>query len=204
MMRGPVTATVMSIDSIVSKTVAAAFNRVLKAEPWATAQLAAHAGKQFAVELVPFSLRFNIAADGLLSGAEIDPLELPSVTLRLAAAALFADATDRLKHVRIEGEVALAQTLGEVAQKVRPDPEQALSEVVGDVAARRISQIFQTALDALRTQGNRATAATVQRIAHDDPLILARPPFAELSAENQALRDQIERLAKRLDALERM
>jgi ubiquinone biosynthesis accessory factor UbiJ len=194
----------MSIDQRISQTVAAVINRILNAEPWASNQLQTHAGKQFAVELPPFALRFLIGPAGLLGGVAVDPLEMPSVTIRMGAAALFANAAERLKHVRIEGEVALAQTLGEVAQKVRPDPEQALSEIVGDIPARRISQTLQLALDALRSQSQRLAANAVEYVAHEDPLILARPPFAALSAENRALRDQIERLAKRLDLLERM
>jgi ubiquinone biosynthesis protein UbiJ len=189
----------MSLDSRISLLIAQVANRVLDAEPWAKGQLAAHAGKSFAVQLAPFALQFAIESDGRLTSGDASP----DVTIRLAPQALFSQGPERLKHVRIEGEAALAHALSDVAQQVRPDPEQALSGVVGDIAARRISQGVQVAFDALRAQGRRLADNAVEYVAHEDPLILARAPHEAFAADVRLLRDQLERVGKRVELLER-
>ena len=194
----------MSIDLGIAQIIATVLNQLLTAEPWASRQLQNHAEQQFVLALAPFQFGFAIDHAGHLNALALDQDATPAVTISLGLGALFSSSAERLKQVRIEGEVGLAQSLGEVAQKLRPDPEQALAELVGDIAARRISMAVQTVFTALSNQSqqlaNQAVAALTEPA---DPLILARAPFAIYCNETRALRDQLERLAKRIDQLER-
>lgn len=192
----------MSIDQKLSQTISIVANRILRAEPWASGQLAPHAGGLFTIELGPLCLRFGINLEGLLCTDQLSVGQTSSVTIRLSSAALFSSGPQRLKHVKIQGDAALAHALGEVAQKIRIDPEQALASIVGNIAARRINQIFQLALEALREQATRIAANLVEFAVYEDPVILGNPLFEDLRSETRILRDQIERLSKRIALLE--
>jgi ubiquinone biosynthesis accessory factor UbiJ len=196
----------MLIDQALSSLCAAALARVLEAEPWALQQLAPHAGKQVAVRLVPFTLTLFIKPNGSLAAAPVDgPQEItaPNVAVRLSPQALLAPAAQRLSHVRIEGDAALAHALGDVAGNLRLDIEHELAKVVGDIPAHGIATGLASALAALKQNADRALAFAVQRAAHDDPIITAREPFTAFSHELRTVRDQLERLAKRIEMLER-
>lgn len=195
----------MIIDQMLSSLVAAALARVLGAEPWALSQLAPHAGKQLAVVLAPFTLTFVIDPKGNLAAARADaPGEItePNVKVSLSPQALFADAAQRLSHVRIEGDAGLAHALGDVAGNLRLDVEHELAKIVGDIAAHRIAAGLASAFAALKEHGGRALAFAVQRVAHDDPIITPREPFAAFAQELRATRDQLERIGKRVELLE--
>jgi ubiquinone biosynthesis protein UbiJ len=52
---------------------------------------------------------------------------------------------DIAEYVHVSGQAALAQVVSELARDLRPDPEDALAQWLGDVAARRIVQGARTA-----------------------------------------------------------
>lgn len=178
---------------------------MIAAEPWALAQLRPHAGQRFAVKLAPFALSFAIQSDGRLGAGEPDaPLAPANVRIELTPAALTSSGPERLKHVRIEGDAALAHSLGALAAQLRPDVEHALASLVGDIAARRIAEALRTAFEAARSFAQQSADTAVKRAAYTDPIILAREPFVQLSTETRALRDQLERMSKRIEWLERL
>jgi ubiquinone biosynthesis protein UbiJ len=194
----------MSIDQALSALAARAANPMIASEPWALAQLRPHAGQRFVVKLAPFALSFAIQPDGRLDAGEPDaPLAPANVRIELTPAALMSTGPERLKHVRIEGDAGLAHSLGELASQLRPDFEHALSGVVGDIAARRIAEAMRTSFEAARSFARQGAELAVDRAAYKDPIILAREPFAALSAETRALRDQLERLSKRIELIEK-
>lgn len=196
----------MSLDKYLAQVIASVANKVLHAEPWATEQLKPHAGERFNVDCVPVFLEFWIDPQGLFSAEQTDEAESKkaSVTVKLTAAALFSTGTQRLKHIKIEGDAALAHALGEMAQKVRPDFEQALAGLVGNIAAKRINQMLRLSLESLRDQANRITANLVEFAVYENPVIVGTSLFEEFGKQNRLLRDQIERLSKRIELLERI
>ena len=195
----------MSLDKYLAQVVASVANRVLQAEPWATAQLRPHAGERFNIYCIPVFLEFWIDQQGLLCAEQTDEAEnKASVTVTLTPAALLSTGTQRLKHIKIEGDAALAHALGEMAQKVRPDFEQALASLVGNIAAKRIHQMIRVTLESLREQAKRVAANLVEFAVYENPVIVGTPLFEELGHQNRLLRDQIERLSKRIELLERI
>jgi ubiquinone biosynthesis accessory factor UbiJ len=196
----------MLIDQFLSSFVAAALARVIGSEPWALEQLAAHTGKQLAVRLEPFTLAFVIEPTGKLAAARADaPGEVtaPNVTITLTPQALLAPAAQRLNHVRIEGDAGLAHALGDLAGHLRLDVEHELAKLVGDIAAHRIASAVNTAFAALKQNADGALAFAVRRATQDDPIITPREPFIQFVQELRGVRDQIERLGKRIENLER-
>jgi ubiquinone biosynthesis accessory factor UbiJ len=196
----------MLIDQILSSLSAAALGRIIGSEPWAQQQLAPHAGKQVAVRLEPFTLTYAIEPSGQLVAARGDaPGEVttPNVMVTLTPQALLAPAEQRLSHIRIEGDAGLAHALGDVAGNLRLDVEHELAKIVGDIPAHQLATGLNAAFAALKQQADRTLAFAVQRATQDDPIITPREPFTAFAQELRALRDQLERLSKRIELLER-
>jgi len=109
-------------------------NHLLDQAPGAHARLQRHAGATARLQLGGVGLGFSIAEDGRLLA---DDSETPAVTLRLPADALLKSMHDgdaALREARIEGDAALAETLGQVLRGLRWDAAEDLSRLVGDVA----------------------------------------------------------------------
>ncbi|MBF1259508.1 MAG: hypothetical protein HXM46_11840, partial [Lautropia mirabilis] len=97
--------------------------------------------------------------------------------------------------LRIEGDVMLAQALGDVAKALHWDVEEDLSQVVGDVAAHRAGQFWRDARVHAAEVGSRLQDALSDHLSSGTGVLVSRPEFEEWS-------DGVRSLAQRLDRLE--
>ena len=97
--------------------------------------------------------------------------------------------------LRIEGDVMLAQALGDVAKALHWDVEEDLSQVVGDVAAHRAGQFWRDARVHAAEVGSRLQDALADHLASGTGVLVSRPEFEEWS-------DGVRSLDQRLDRLE--
>ena len=132
------------------QAVAQAFNLLARQQPWAAERLARHAEKTLRIVFGGFSLTFQISSLGQLVPTEVT--STPDVVLEInpqsfdPIAWLSSTARpDIAEYVHVSGQAALAQVVSELARDLRPDPEDALAQWLGDVAARRIVQGARTA-----------------------------------------------------------
>jgi ubiquinone biosynthesis protein UbiJ len=179
-------------------------NHLLAADDWARERLAAFAGKTASLCLGGREfLRVVIDERGLLQRAlpgtgTTVRIELPSDTpARVLGdrAALFSAAT-------IAGSADLAQTLGQVFGNLRWDVEDDLSQIVGDIAARRGLQI---AGHVARWHGQAASglaAAVAEYLTEEAAEIANRRAIHGFCDQVDLLRDDLARLEKRLTRLE--
>jgi ubiquinone biosynthesis accessory factor UbiJ len=134
------------------------------------------------------------AADATLSGT-------PLSFVRLAAAR--PEATLQSGAVRIEGNAEVAQTFRELLQHARPDFEEELSRVVGDVAAHQIGNAARSAF----AFGQRAATTLAQNVAEylqeEGRDLPTRTEADELMADIDKLRDDVARFAARLAIAEK-
>lgn len=178
-------------------------NHLLDQAPGAHARLQRHAGATARLQLGGVGLSFSIAEDGRLRA---DDSETPAVTLRLPADALLKamhDGDAALRDARIEGDAALAETLGQVLRGLRWDAAEDLSRLVGDVAAERLVAGARGALSAGRDLGDRLLTSTGEYVADEANIVMRRAAITDFSNEVDVLRDDSARLQKRLEALER-
>lgn len=180
-----------------------AINHLLAQEPWARDKLAAHQGKIacFDVSILRVSLLIN--ADGMLSippeGAVADvtvkvkPEQLPQILQHRDKA---------FSYVTVEGDADFANTISQVSQSLHWEAEEDLSKLVGDIAATRI---VSGAKSAARTIKNTHQALTENMAEYllEEKAVLVRPQeVKDFSADVVKLRDDIERIAKRIEKLE--
>jgi ubiquinone biosynthesis protein UbiJ len=180
----------------------AALNHLLSQEPWAREKLIAHQGKVACIDTGLLPIRLKVAADGLLQSAGSD--ETPTVTIRAALAdlPLMAQNPERaFSYVKIEGDADFANTISQLSRSVRWEPEDDLSKVVGDIAAARLVNGARQAFDGMRALHRTVTENAAEYFLEENPTLIRSQATAEFAADVTRLRDDTERLAKRIEKL---
>jgi ubiquinone biosynthesis protein UbiJ len=139
---------------ITSAAICHGINHVLAAEPWASAELAKHAGKAIALEMPFGRFAVQINNNGLLDavrhsdpsaqnpdGEVLSPVRT-ALVLTISSQALATLLTssgpireNAFKSVTIAGDADLAQLLGRLAGQLRWEYEEDLSKLIGDAPA---------------------------------------------------------------------
>ena len=177
-------------------------NRLLDAESWARERLAVFAGQT--IELAPLPLppvRVTILEDGRIKPGS----EAPDLTLQVGPGALLALARGEgefLRAVEISGNARLAQEVASLARHLRWDVEEALSRVVGDVAAHRIAGAARELAAWHVDAAKRVTAAAADFLTDETAVLVRREEQAGHARAVADLRDALARLEKRIERLQ--
>ena len=183
---------------------ASALNHLLDSEPWARERLAPFGGETVALVASPFpQLRLSILADGRVAPAADDALE-PSLTLALGTNALAALARGEehlMRAVEVTGNARLASEVMLLVRHLRWDPEEDLSRLVGDVAARRILALARGFVGWQADTAQRLAQSLIEYAVEEKRIVVPRPDLEPLAAGIASLRDAIERLEKRIERI---
>jgi ubiquinone biosynthesis protein UbiJ len=186
----------------VEPVIIGALNHLLASQSWARARLVPHAGDAIRLEFGPTVVELAIAGDGQFESADG---RTPAVTIAVPLGALprllTRDAQAR-REVTVTGNVGLAADLEYLFANLRWDVEADLSRVVGDVAAHRLSRAGEAAA---RVPGEVAASfarSTRQFLTEEQPVVARAEEVSGFVAEVDHLRDDAERLAKRVALLE--
>jgi ubiquinone biosynthesis protein UbiJ len=183
-------------------------NRNIAASAAARALCGRLEGKVLAlhVEGAPISLYFSaeggrMRLDTQHEGAAAATLSGPPLSLlRLAGPA--PAAALRSRAVRIEGDAEAAQTFSELLKAARPDLEEELSRIVGDVAAHQIGNVARSALGFVQRAADTFAQNVAEYLQEEGRDLPSRAEADEFYAEVDALRDAVERLEARIALLE--
>jgi ubiquinone biosynthesis protein UbiJ len=185
----------------VAQLALSAMNHVLQQQPASRERMRAHAGRGIrlvaAHALGTWEAEARIGPDGLFTAARE---AAPAVVLRFTPGvdAMFhflgGGASAMRSHLAIEGDAALADAIGEVAEALQWDFEEDLSRVVGDPVAHRVGMTVRGVHSRLAGLRDRSREA-VQRAAssREGPLV-ARPDLDGFVAEIGRLLQRVERL----------
>jgi ubiquinone biosynthesis protein UbiJ len=182
---------------------ARAVNHVLKSAPLAMERLRKHAGRTAAFHVGPFTVALTIQTTGQVTAAvpgasrdlevRISPFLLPRLAAREEAA---------FREIEMEGDMELAQEVSYLARNLTWDAEEDLSKVVGDVAAHR----FFSGVRSMAKWGREAALRTAQSASEywteEAPLIASRVKVEDFVHGVEKLRDDLERLEKRIEKLQ--
>lgn len=192
------------IDTLASQAAVAALNRMLARESWARTKLSPFAGRVARFDLSPFALAFRVEEGGSLAAAS-EPAPAVRITASIAALPLaLGDPKAMMRDVRLEGDADFAQALSFVLQNLRPEPEEELARFVGDIAAERLVGLARGALAQARLGGERLAQGAADYFTAEQPVLVARAEAEAFGREVGALRDDVERLAKRVERLEQV
>lgn len=181
-------------------------NHLLAQEPWARERLQKHGGKLALFDLEFIQLRVRVASDGLLQ-AENDVLAREDVKLSMKAADLpliLADPHQAIRYVNLEGDADFAQTISGLSQDLTWEIEDDLSKIIGDVAARRAVLGVQRGRHYLEQSHRHLQASFAEYVLEENPLLVRPAAVREMGEQVNQLRDDLERLIKRVEKLEKM
>ena len=187
---------------MISSPISAAINHLLAQEAWARDKLRRHAGKVALLDGGLASVRLKVAADGMLeAGASADA---PDVTIRANPADLPLIAQNReraISYVRIEGDADFANAIAQLAESLRWEAEHDLSRWIGDIAARRVVGSARAAFDNVRAVQRKLAENLAEYLLEENPVLVRPRAVGDFSAEVARLRDDVERLGKRIERL---
>ena len=184
------------------RPITAALNRLLHESPLAMERLRKHAGRTVRFDVGPLPIAWTIQPDGSVASA--DPRGVRDLSIRVSPFALprlAAGDEAAWREVQVEGDAELAQEVSFLARNLRWDPEEALSKVVGDIAAHRVVGAVRGGARWGREAVERTTAAAMEYWTEEVPLVASRVKVEDFVRGVDALRDDVERLEKRLAAL---
>jgi len=159
------------------------------------------------VEGVPLSIYFKAhgeqmsldtvhegTPDATLSGT---PLSL----LRMAGPA--PETALRTGNVHIEGDAEVAQTFSELLKQARPDLEEELSRLIGDVAAHQVGNAARSALGFARRAADTFAQNVSEYLQEEGRDAPSRTEADEFISGVDKVRDDVDRFEARLALLER-
>ena len=193
---------------MLTERIQAAIDRNVEGSPRARVLLAQLEGKSLVVRMqfTPWRVRANVqsgrllvartqdeTADALLAGT---PLALLSL-MREAPAEVI-----RRGDVTLTGNSEIAQQFQELALLLRPELEEFLAGVIGDVPAFGLGQLLHKALQYGRSSARTAALNVGEYLAHERRTLVPRAEAADLLAGVDDLREATDRIAARVQALE--
>ena len=180
-------------------------NHLLAKEPWACERLQKHANKLVCIDLEIIQLRTSIATDGLLQAADANT-NPANVSLRIKPADLPLIAQDPKKavsYVKIEGDADLANVISGLSQDLRWEVEDDLAKLFGDITATRMVSSGKAVFEHLQRTHQSLKENFAEYFLEENPM-LVRPQATEaFAAQVVKTRDDVERLMKRIERLEK-
>lgn len=193
---------------MLTSTIENVLNRGLPRSPRARELCKALEGRRVAVEVTGFT-RFVVESSGqslklvrhlsLAAEAEIagGPLSL------LALASDSPEAVLQRGDVTMRGDVELAQTFRELALLLRPDLEDELSKVIGDLPAHELGRFARAAFGWTRNAAATTVRNAAEFLAHERGDLVPRAEGDQLLKGIDTLRENVDRLEARIELLAR-
>ncbi|WP_395825153.1 SCP2 domain-containing protein [Collimonas sp.] len=182
--------------------ITASINHLLAQEPWAQRMLAAHAGKLACIDGSALKLIWQISQDGFLQAPPA--AAEPNVTIRfkLSDLPLIVQQRERaFSYVKIDGDADFANAISQVSQGLRWDAEHDLSKLVGDIATVRIVAGGQALVAGVQATHKKLTENLAEYFLEEQPMLVRPQAVADFTSDVTRLRDDLERLSKRINKL---
>ena len=188
---------------MLSAPAAVALNHLLRDAEWARVRLIPFAGSIIRFDVSPLTAAFAIESDGRLAAAPLESEAAALVQLSgptLVRLVWLRDESAR-QDVRVTGDTALASALTGVLSAMHWDVEEDLSRVIGDVAAHRMAQAGSAFLAWQSRTATNLAQSLAEYWTEERPVVASREAVGAFVEAVDVLRDDTERLEKRIDRL---
>ena len=182
----------------------APLNRLLRTHTWALDRLRVHAGKTALLMCPPLQLRLSVTATGELANALPDAAPdvaigvTPGILLRAAARD-----SNAWSAAEVTGDAEFAQAIDYVRRNLQWDYEEDLSRIFGDIVAHRLASLAKQLDGWGRDTALKVGRTFVEYVTYERPLVASPHAVEHFNREVDTLRDDAERLEKRLELLRR-
>jgi ubiquinone biosynthesis protein UbiJ len=182
--------------------IARPINHMLRSASWARERLRLFCEKTVRFNCAPFVVTLTIGQDGEMTDSDVETAVDVEFTLTVALALrALADHT-AWQEIKIAGDNALGSAVAYIAQHLRWDMEEDLSRVVGDIAAHRIAQVSGEILRGPGQIVKRLGRAVATSVAEKQSRAVSSAEVDHLKREVETLHEDVERLARRVQALQ--
>lgn len=134
-----------------------------------------------------------------------NPISEPNVTLTIGSDvvnAFIAGGKDAAaQHVKVAGDVDLAHAMSKLAGQLRWEFEEDLSKLVGDAMAHRIVQAAKKANAFSQAAVKDVGGSIFEYLVHEKPTLVQRDELTHYKNNLRQLRDDVERIEKRIERL---
>ena len=190
------------IRSPIPAVVPSAINHLLSQDAAARAKLITHAGKTACFDLGLLKLALQVEADGLVTYADSDATAQVTIRVKPADLPLILQQRDRaFSYVTIDGDADFANTISQLSQSIRWEAEADLSRFVGDIAAVRLVAGTRSILQTINDTQRKLAETTAEYFLEENPMLMRPQPIRAFADDVARLRDDVERLAKRISRL---
>lgn len=187
-----------------SPTFALFVNHLLAQETWARSKLQKHSGKIACIDVQVLSLRLKISGDGLLEASSTETVADVTIRLNPADLPLIAQNRERaFAYVKVDGDADFANTISHLSQHLRWEAEDDLSKLFGDVAAVRMVSSAKSLLQTVKQAHQNIQENVAEYFLEENPMLVRPAAVAAFGVEVNKCRDDVERLMKRIEKLER-
>jgi ubiquinone biosynthesis accessory factor UbiJ len=182
-------------------------NRGLPRSPRARQLCAELSGKSMAI-VAPDVVRLRVSSNGETLTVRHDDAPADA-TVRGGALSLLALASDSAQSViqrgaiAISGDSAVAQGFRELAQLLRPDLEEELSLLIGDVPAHQLGRLARFAAHWSERAADTTLRNLAEYLGHERGDLVSRNEGEQFLRGVDALRENVDRLQARLDLIAR-
>ena len=198
----------MTISETAYATLEAVLNQTIRLDPDALTRLRSLHGRIIKLEPIGLGLSFLLVPDPMgiqvFSELEAEPdCVLRGTPLDLARMRSSRDSADQLFKgaVAIEGDSGVAHQFGEFLSSLDIDWEEQLSHLTGDVIAHEIGNLARGAIQWGNKLGHTLGLNLQEYLQEEIRLIPSRYEIEPFLTEVDHLRDDVERLAARVDRI---
>ncbi len=191
------------MSAILPHPAARAVNLVLRSAPMALERQRKHAGRTAAFHVGPATVVLTVQTTGEVTAAVpgaardlevgISPFLLPRLAAHEEAA---------FREIEMQGDAEFAQEVAFLVRNLTWDVEEDLARVVGDVVAHRMVGTARALAEWGREAFRRGSAGAAEYWTEESPLIASRVKVEDFVHGVASLRDDLERLEKRIQRLE--
>lgn len=177
-------------------------NHLITQNSWARVGLQPFSGQTVAIHLGPANANLTILENGGLAMAGESAIDDASISLSpsLALRILAKDAAAS-SQVKITGNTELAKALAKVLQGMRWDYEEDLSKIIGDIPATQANAFAKKAYSEAKSKVINVTEMLTEYWQEENPLIAKKRHVEAFVKDVDQLRDDVERLEKRIEKL---
>ena len=164
--------------------------------------LAAHAGKAACIDGGAIRLTWQVNHDGFLQAPPSDAAAQVTIRFKLSDLPLIVQNREHaFSYVKIDGDADFANTISQVSQDLRWDAENDLSKLVDDIAAVRIVAGGNALVAGVQATYKKLTENLAEYFLEEQPMLVRPQAVADFTNDVIRLRDDLERLSKRINKL---
>ncbi len=177
-------------------------NHLLAQEPWARERLSRHAGKVAVIDAGLIALRIKVSSDGLTEMADVEQSAHVTIRIKPADLPLILQNRERaFSYVTIDGDAEFANTISQLSQTLRWEAEEDLSKWIGDIAAQRMVAAAKRGFARAKSAQRSVAENVAEYFLEENPMLMRPEAVTDFGSAVNTLRDDVERLAKRIEKL---